>query len=55
MNNQIDHSVLNQEFRSLKACREFLADRLFDDTRSGKTDERAGSAMLRSPSIAKLA
>ncbi len=35
--------------------RQFFANGLFDNTRTGKADNAFGSAMLRSPSMAKLA
>ena len=44
-----------EETRALKAFRQLLSNRLFDDARSGKSDQRSGSAIFRSPSIAKLA
>src|SRR5437868_2682689 len=35
---QIDHPVLDEELRRLEALRKCLANRLFDDARSGEAD-----------------
>ena len=42
MHHHVDHAVVFQIFRALKAFRQFLADGLFDHARAGKTDQRAG-------------
>src|SRR5215212_9923200 len=36
---QIDHTVFEQEFASLKTLWQFLPDRLFDDARARETDQ----------------
>ena len=38
VNDQIEHSVFEQKFGTLKTFRKFLADCLFDHARSGKAD-----------------
>jgi hypothetical protein len=55
MHHRIQEALLQQELRALKALRQLLPDRLLDHPRSGKTDQRPGSAIFKSPSIAKLA
>ena len=42
MHDHVDHAVLFQILGALKAVRQFLADRLLDHARAGKTDQRAG-------------
>ena len=38
----VDHAVLHQIFGALEAFRQLFADRLLDDARAGKADQRAG-------------
>ncbi len=40
IDHHVDVPLLQQEFRCLELLRQFLADRLFDDAPSGKTDHR---------------
>src|SRR4051794_37153026 len=42
VDNHIDHAVCFEILSALKAFRQFFADRLLDDARSGKADERSG-------------
>jgi hypothetical protein len=48
----VEHAVIEQVLRALEAFGQLLADGLFDDARPGETDQRAGSAIWTSPSIA---
>src|SRR5262249_56125016 len=41
MNDHVDHAMVLEIFRPLKAVGQFLANGLLDDPRPGKTDERA--------------
>ena len=47
--------MLEQELGALEALGELLADGLLDHAGTSEADERFGSAMFRSPSMAKLA
>src|SRR5439155_22235958 len=42
VDDSVQHTVLDKEFAALEAFGEFLADRLFDDARSGKANESPG-------------
>src|SRR5438067_3691000 len=55
VHDQVELPVLQQELRALEALGERLADRLGDDARPAETISAPGSAMITSPSIAKLA
>ena len=44
--------MLHQKLAALETFGEFLADGLLDNPRTGETDQGAGLAMLRSPSMA---
>ena len=39
INDIVDHAMFKEEFGPLKVLRQFLADRLFNDTRTGETDQ----------------
>ena len=47
--------MLLQKFRCLEAIREALSQSLLNNSRSCEADQAPGSAMITSPSIAKLA
>src|SRR5918994_6228568 len=40
IDDQIEHAALDQELAALEALGKLLTDRLFDDARAGKPDER---------------
>src|ERR1043166_2519980 len=42
MDDTVEHAVIEQELRGLKPFRQILPERLLDDARSTKTDNRAG-------------
>ena len=42
MHDHVDHAMIEQIFGFLEAVRQFFADRLLDDARAGKADQRAG-------------
>ena len=52
MHAHVDHAVIPEIFRPLETRRQLLADGLLDHARAGKADQRAGSAIWTSPSIA---
>ena len=55
VDDHVEHAVLEQEFAALEAFGQLLTDGLFDDAGAGEADQGPGSAMLKSPSMAKLA
>ena len=55
VHDHVDRAVLEQELAALEALGQCLAHGLLDDARAGESNQRRGSAMFRSPSIARLA
>ena len=41
MDDRVKHAVFEEKFAALEAGRKFLADRLFNDTGTGKPDQRS--------------
>ena len=48
----IEHAVIEEIFGALEAFGELFADRILNDALSRKADQRIGSAICTSPSIA---